>query len=224
MPYSLSPSTINIFKDCKKCFWLQFRKNLKRPDGIFPSLPSGMDRILKAHFDSYMEDALPPELVKHKVDAKLFNDRILLDKWRDAKRGISYTDEKGNTLKGAVDNILTKDNKLIVLDYKTRGYELREDTHEYYRDQLNFYNFLLRKNGYETQDYFYLIFYHPDKVVDNIFLFHTDLLKLEVNVESAQALWKKALATLDGGMPQSSDSCAYCKYRNAKFNSSLLDF
>jgi CRISPR/Cas system-associated exonuclease Cas4 (RecB family) len=225
MPYSLSPSTINIFRDCPKCFWLQFRKNLKRPEGIFPSLPNGMDRILKEHFDSYMEkDILPPELVKHKIDAELFRDKKLLDKWRDAKRGICYTDEKGNILKGAVDNILKKGDKLIVLDYKTRGYEIKEDTHEHYRAQMNFYNFLLGKNGYETEDYSCLLFYHPDKVVDNIFLFHTTLVKVEVNVESAEKLWKDALNLLDGPMPESSGNCEYCRYREAKLNSSLLDF
>lgn len=29
----------------------------KRPDTIFPSLPSGMDRILKDHFDKFMKRA-----------------------------------------------------------------------------------------------------------------------------------------------------------------------
>jgi hypothetical protein len=225
MPYSLSPSTLNVFKDCPRCFWLQFRKNLKRPEGIFPSLPSGMDRILKEHFDSYIgKDALPPELVKNKVDAKLFDDKKLLEKWRDMKRGLVYTDEKGNILKGCVDNILVKDKKLIVLDYKTRGYEPRVDTHEHYRNQMDFYNFLLRKNGHETEEYSYLLFYHPDKVVDNIFLFHTNLVKIDVNVKHAEQVWKNALALLEEGMPDASKECEYCRYREAKINSSLLDF
>jgi len=76
---------------------------------------------LKDHFDSYMgKEELPPEFKKHKIDARLFEDKQLLDKWRNARIGISVKDEKGNILKGAVDNILVKDNKLIVLDYKTR--------------------------------------------------------------------------------------------------------
>jgi len=37
--------------ECPRCFWLQIVKNIKRPAGIFPSLPSGMDKILKVHFD-----------------------------------------------------------------------------------------------------------------------------------------------------------------------------
>ena len=195
-------------KDCPKCFWLQLRKNLKRPEGIFPSLPSGMDRILKDHFDSFIgKQILPPELVKHNVDAKLFEDKKLLDKWRDYKRGIEWKDEKGNILKGAVDNILIKDDKLIVLDYKTRGYEVKEDTHEHYRDQMDLYNLLLRKNNFKTQDYSYLLFYHPDKVVDNIFLFHTALIKIDVNIKHAEKIWESAIELLDGNMPAASREC-----------------
>src|SRR3989338_5295800 len=63
MPYKFSPSNLSLLKECKRCFWLQFNKNIKRPQGIFPSLPSGMDKILKAHFDSYRDKGeLPPEL------------------------------------------------------------------------------------------------------------------------------------------------------------------
>ena len=49
--------------DCPRCFWLAQHNIWKRPPGIFPSLPSGMDKILKEHFDKFMEKGeLPPEL------------------------------------------------------------------------------------------------------------------------------------------------------------------
>jgi len=89
---------------------------------------------------------------------------------------------------------------------------------------MDIYNFLLRKNNYETEDYSYLIFYHPDKVVDNVFLFHTTLVKVEVNINHAEDLWKEALSLLDKPMPDSSKECEYCVYRERKINSSLLDF
>ena len=181
MPYKLSPSTLNLFKECKKCFWLKFNKNIKRPETIFPSLPSGMDRVLKIHFDNYRDkDQLPPEL-KELKELKLFKDKELLEEWRNNRKGITVEDKEGNILRGAVDNILTKENKLIVLDYKTRGYPLKEDTKDHYQDQLDIYNFLLRKNNYETEDYAYLLFYHPEKVNEkgNV-IFNTDLIKMKV--------------------------------------------
>ncbi len=53
MAFKLSPSSLNLMQDCPRCFWLTQHKVWKRPAGIFPSLPSGMDRILKIHFDKF---------------------------------------------------------------------------------------------------------------------------------------------------------------------------
>ena len=215
MPYALSPSTLNLFNECKRCFWLQFNKQIKRPDTIFPSLPSGMDNILKTHFDSFMEKGqLPPELCNSECkDLKLFNDKELLKAWRSNFKGIKAEDKEGNILRGAVDNILTKRDKLIVLDYKTRGFPLKEDTAEHYQDQLDIYNFLLRKNSYKTEDYSYLLFYHPKEVTkEGNVIFNTDLVKMKINIKNAEKLWKKAIKVLKGKMPKPAKECGFCKW------------
>ena len=49
----LSPSALNVFNDCPRCFWLDKNKRMKQPRGIFPSLPSGMDKVLKSRYDVY---------------------------------------------------------------------------------------------------------------------------------------------------------------------------
>jgi len=216
MAYKFTPSTLNLLDDCPRCFYLQYRHDLKRPDGIFPSLPSGMDRILKEHFDLYAsKDELPPE-IKGLKDVKIFRDPII-NVWRNNRKGIEFKDEDDNILKGAVDAILIRGKKLIVLDYKTRGYPLKEDTHEHYRNQLNLYNLLLRKNGYETEDYSYLLFYHPNRVIESVVMFNSDLVKMDVDIKSAQDLLKKAISLLDGKMPDASPGCGYCKYRETAF-------
>ena len=46
----------------------------------------------------------------------------------------------GIILRGAVDEILDKNGTLIVLDFKTRGFPTKEDTAEFYRDQIDIYN------------------------------------------------------------------------------------
>lgn len=219
MNYKFSPSTLGLLKGCPRCFWLQFNKGLKRPAGIFPSLPSGMDRILKAHFDSFMcRGLLPPELKELNGSVKLFDNEPLLGEWRDNFRGIRWKDEKGNTLFGAVDNILVKGGKLIVLDYKTRGFPLKADSHEYYQDQLDIYNFLLRKNGYQTEDYSYLLFYHPAKVNETgDVVFNTDLKEIVVNVNNAKRILNEALECLTGELPDNSEECGFCKWRKETY-------
>lgn len=215
MPYKLSPTAINLMEECPRCFWLTHHNVWKRPQGIFPSLPSGMDNILKTHFDKFMKKGLlPPELCNNGEckNLKLFDDEDKLKVWRSNFKGISWKDKEGNELHGAIDNILIKGKKLIVLDYKTRGFPLKDDTAEHYRFQQNVYNFLLRKNGYETEDYFYLLFYVPKHVTDSgEVVFDTQLVKMDVDVKSAEKTWKKALTLLSGDCP--AKSCEWCERR-----------
>lgn len=202
--------------DCPRCFWLKLVKKIKRPDTIFPSLPSGMDKILKEHFDRFMKKGLlPPELEEIKGEVKLFDDEDLLKVWRSNFKGIQYLDKKNDVLlRGAVDNILVKGEKLIVLDYKTRGYPLKEDTHKHYQMQLDMYNFLLRKNNYKTEDYGYLLFYYPNKVMETgEVIFDTVLKKVKINVEDGERVFKKGVRILKGEEPSSNKECGFCGLR-----------
>lgn len=212
MPYKFSPSSLSLLEECGHCFWMQFNKGIRRPESVFPSLPSGMDRVLKEHFDSFMDKGeLPPELREIDDDVRLFDDKELLKEWRNNFKGIQWADAQGNVLRGAVDNILRKGERLIVLDYKTRGYPLKEDTAAHYQNQLDIYNFLLRKNGYETESYAYLLFYHPLKVNgDGSVVFHTDLVKMQISVKNAELIFKKALKVLEGKIPKASKTCGFC--------------
>lgn len=222
MTYKLSPSSINLMLDCPRCFWLQLVKKIKRPEGIFPSLPSGMDRVLKNHFDKFMEKGeLPPEIREYGVGNgyKLFSDKAKLDVWRSNFKGIQYKDKtSGILLRGAVDNILEKGKKLIVLDYKTRGFPLKEDTHEHYITQMDIYNFLLRKNGYDTADYTYLLFYYPKEVADTgEVVFDTKLIKIETDPKRGEKIFEKAIKILQSKEPpESSKDCGFCGWKDSK--------
>jgi CRISPR/Cas system-associated exonuclease Cas4 (RecB family) len=209
----LSPSSLNLFVECPRCFWLQIN-GISRPSGAFPSLPSGMDSILKKHFDKFMErNQLPPEL-KELKEYKLFNDKELLKIWRSNFKGLEYQD-KGVLLHGAIDNLLIKGKKLVVLDYKTRGFPLKEDTHEHYIMQMSVYNFLLRKNGYQTVDYSYLLFYHPSHVLETgEVIFNTDLVKIKTSVKEGEKLFLKAVELINSECPEKTKGCEWCGWND----------
>jgi len=211
--FKLSPSSLNLMQECPRCFWLQMHKVWKRPAGIFPSLPAGMDRILKAHFDRFMERGeLPPELCENYEcrNLSLFEDKEKLAVWRNNLKGIVWKDRNGNVLKGAVDNILVKGRKLIVLDYKTRGYGVKKDTAEHYQLQLDIYNFLLRKLGYFTEDFGFLLFYVPKEVLPTgEVLFDTELIKMKIDVKRAERVWRGALKLLNSDCPK--EGCVWCE-------------
>ena len=216
MTYKLSPSALSLMEDCPRCFWLHHNLDKKRPDTIFPSLPSGMDSVLKKHFDKFMKKGqLPPELRENKEckDCNLFNDEELLKVWRSNFKGIGIEDKEGNILHGAVDNILVKGKKLIVLDYKTRGFPLKEDTHEHYQNQVDIYNYLLRENGYKTEDYAFLLFYYPKEVLETgEVVFDTVLKKMKIDVTNAESIWKKAIKLLNDSCPDKHKhkDCPWC--------------
>ncbi len=199
-------------KECPRCFWLTQHKVWSRPQGIFPSLPSGMDNILKTHFDKFRErKELPPELCDNHncSDMKLFEDKELLTIWRNNFKGVRWEDKEGNVLFGAVDDVLVKGKKLIVMDYKTRGFPLKEDTADLYQDQLDIYNFLFRKNGYETEDYAFLIFYYPKEALETgEVIFDTELKKMKIDIKNAETIFRNAINLLNSDC--SKESCEWC--------------
>lgn len=212
----LSPSTISLFMECPRCFWLQFNKNIHRPRGVFPSLPGGMDGVIKKYYDKYRKmGKLPPE-IEGKVKGKLFDNEVLLKSWQSNWEGLKYYDKKlGALMKGVLDDCLVNDDIYIPLDYKTRGYELKDDTSSHYQHQLDVYCFLLAKNGYKTADFAYLIYYFPKEVLENGQVsFEVEPKKIETDIKRAENLFKDAVACLKGPEPKhhSNSTCEFCNW------------
>lgn len=212
----LSPTTgLSLFLECPRCFWLRYNEKVHRPDTVFPSLPGGMDRIIKVYFDSYRKlSQLPPE-IEGKVSGLLFPDQEKLDDWRNWRRGLNFTDEGlGATLNGAVDDLLQDGEYVIPLDYKTRGSAPKEGASEqYYRTQLDTYVFLLQKNGMKTREYAYLVYYYPDKISDSHTVkFSVDVVKVETDGQRAYKIFSDAVACLKGPIPKSHTECGFCAW------------
>jgi len=209
----LSPSSLNLFKECPRCFWLEKNKGIKRPRGIFPSLPGGMDLVIKDYFDKYrMIDKLPPE-VDGKVSGKLFSNMAVLEKWRNWRTTeLRYEDKVLNAiLTGALDDCLISNDIYIPLDYKTRGSELKDDPRQYYQTQLDCYCLILESSGYKTEGLAYLLYYWPLEVKeDGLVRFHVEPIKIETNIDAAKKIFEDAINVLNSEIPQASVECEYC--------------
>jgi hypothetical protein len=123
-------------------------------------------------------------------------------------------DKKHNVLlRGAVDEILVHNNELVVLDFKTRGFPIKKDTHKSYQDQLDIYRFLLVKNGHKVSKKGYLLFFHPITITDEgKFIFKTEVVEMKLDADSGEKLFKKAIKVLEGRMPAASKDCGFCKW------------
>lgn len=212
--FRLSPSTVSLFLDCPRCFWRALNQQVHRPRGIFPSLPGGMDLVIKDYFDGYRaRGEMPPE-VKGKVRGTLFPDREVLERWRNWRLGLRYEDrESGGVLSGALDDCLVEKDKYIPLDYKTRGGDLRGGEEKYYQHQLDIYSLMLQENGFPAAGAAYLLYYIPKKVAEGGQV-RFDVIPHEVktDTERARETLREAIACLKEPMPARHSECEYCSW------------
>ena len=229
MQIKLSPSAISVFRDCPRCFWLEKNRNVKRPRGIFPSLPGGMDRIIKAYMDGcrpqhYKGSVLPPELVHPRTSGlALFNDQTKLNRWRNWRSGLVYQNENGDILSGALDDLLFDPAAGLYhpFDYKTKGSPTTdEDTIKYYQPQTDFYGVMLDANGMPVGDRAIFSYWSPDVVLKyaaegehaGVVSFNTQVIAIDVNLERGKELFERALVCLRGPMPEADPECEYCHH------------
>ncbi len=210
----LSPSSLSLFLECPRCFWLQVVKGVRRPASVFPSLPSGMDKILKEHFDRHRRENTHPEEL-HNLKGRLFQDIERLKVWRNPSRGLRFEDpETGIILMGAIDDLfITEDGLYAPIDFKTRGFPVKENTANSSQNQMDIYTFLLEKNELNPARFAILLYYHPITV--NSFCnveFHAETVKIPTNPKNAESVFYKAIEVIRGEIPERSKNCEFCNW------------
>ncbi len=88
----LSPSSLNLFLECPRCFWLRFNKGITRPETPASTMPLGMDLTLKNYYDAVRKDGLPPELKGH-VDGRLLPEPDRIAEMRKTSFGFQLNSE-----------------------------------------------------------------------------------------------------------------------------------
>jgi len=146
----LSPNSLNLFLECPRCFWLEKRQGIKRPQPFPYALNTAIDILLKKEFDSYRAENKPhPLLVENNIEAQLFPNQKLLNQWRSNFAGIRYFDSQLDaTLFGAVDDILEfRDEKLAPLDYKSTGSAV-PTVYDRFQLQMDISHFFWKRMGF----------------------------------------------------------------------------
>lgn len=210
-PIKLSPSTLNLFAECPRCFWLALKAGLPRPAGPFPSLPVGMDSIIKKYFDTYRgKNELPP-ILKNKIRGRLAV---------GMPKTLYFNDEPGYVLYGRPDEYLELPDKLVAaLDHKTRASEPKELL-QVYQNQLDIYDLLLEENGYPSAGKAYLVYYYPGvgELHEGV-PFGTTIKEIKTNKTAARELFHKAIELLEqAGPPRSQAECEFCDWVDKRQN------
>ena len=215
----LSPNTLNLYTQCKRCFYLTVKYKIKRPRGPVSTLPSSIDYLIKDYFEYYRRINKLPPFLENIISGKLIThlDKTLYYRFtlRDKKVVIA----------GKLDEcIVLEDGKYVPLDHKTRGKSpTMEQVHPSYQLQMEIYSLLLKENNYPTKDIAYLIYYFPELVSDytakemsGIINFGFKVIELKLDILRAKRIINEAVECLEKDeIPESSPDCEYCRWHNA---------
>lgn len=192
---------------------------MPKPRGIFPTLPSGMDRVMKNYFDCHRGTL--PEILKGKVPGVLYQDMNNLKRWRMWNTAPQYFDAGLNVLvRGGIDDMLINVDVLSPLDFKTKGSEPKTDGSEYYQTQMDCYNMIFQDAGFKVSEKAFLCYIYPevcfkDGTPITPFLsieFATKVFELQCSIQRAKDLIAKACEVLRGPRPPHSVTCEYCVF------------
>ena len=168
-PFKLSRSKIDLFLNCPRCFYIDRRLGTGPPPSLPFSLNSAVDHLLKKEFDTYRAKQEPhPLMKKYSIDAIPYQHEDLKD-WRENFKGVQVHHKDTNLiLTGAIDDVwINPKSKLMVVDYKSTSKNgevtLDADWQIAYKRQMEFYPWLLRKNGFEVSRTGYFVYCNGNK-------------------------------------------------------------
>ena len=215
---SLSPSKLGIYRDCPRCFYDANVLKIERPRGIFPSLPGGIDRVMKVHGDQYRGRMMPP---LDKTLTGIFWGTVeqinKLRNWRSGLKASLTAHGKSVNVIGALDDlVLEHDGTYSPFDTKTKGDVPKDDGSQYYQAQMDFYALMLRQNGMMPSGKAYLAYWYPVSAEGNGITFACQPYTLTADADRAIKLIEDAVAVLIGDRPAVNPTCEYCKFAEAR--------
>lgn len=211
----ISPSSLNLYRDCPRCFWLQLNEGVRRPEPPSSTVPMGVDLTLKVYFDEWRKTTGVPPLLSGKLPGRLLKDEALIAKFRS--RSFEWYDkEVGAYFTGILDDALELEEKYIVpLDNKTRGFPPKEP-HAAHVVQMSAYTLILRENGFTTKNLAYLIYWflnHKSFEMKAPLDFNVAIEEVRTDPDRVLSLFREAATSLRGELPPPSAECAFCMYR-----------
>lgn len=224
----LSRSKIDLFVECRRCFFLEQVLGVKRPSMAPFTLNIAVDHLLKKEFDLHRDGGTAHPLMKtYGIDAIPFaHDHM--EKWRHNFTGVEYFHEPtGLTIFGAVDDVwVNPEGELIVVDYKATAKDgeitLSGRFGEQYKRQMAVYQWLLRNNGFAVSNTGYFVYVNGKKdaaAFDGKLEFDVILLTHEGDpswIEPTLMEIKKCLESTD--IPTEGRECEHCRYRTEAGN------
>jgi len=185
-----------------------------------------VDELLKSEFDVHRaEGTKHPFMETYGVDAVPFQHEKM-DEWRDSLRaGFLHVHPETNLeITGGVDDIWqNSEGELLVVDYKATSKKdevsIDADWQIAYKRQIEVYQWLLRRNGFDVSDTGYFVYVNGDadaEAFDKRLEFDVSVIPYEGDdgwVDDVLKKIKKTLMSKD--IPEPDPDCDYCAYHRA---------
>lgn len=240
-PFKLSRSKIDLFLNCPRCFYLDRRLGVSQPPGFPFNLNSAVDTLLKKEFDIHRaENTTHPLMKTYGLNLVPFQHKMM-DQWRENFKGVRFLHEPTNfIITGAVDDLWTdpstsfgsaqdkslgagKKGVIYVVDYKstskTSEVNLDADWQIGYKRQMEVYQWLFRRNGFEVSDTGYFVYCNGQtdrRAFDGKLEFDIKIIPYTGDdswVEEEIIKARKCL--MNDKIPKPSATCDYCQYVEA---------
>lgn len=224
--FKVSRSKIELFMQCPRCFWLDARLKIKRPNGPPFRINSAIDELLKKEFDVHRKKGTPHAIMEQFSVAAIPFAHKDLDTWRENFVGVQALHEPSNLLVfGAVDDIwVNADEELIVVDYKATAKDgevtIDADWQIAYKRQLEVYQWLLRQQGFKVSDTGYFVYANGRLDMEGFYdkvEFRTKVIPYTGSDKWIDKTLLKMKETLEGDMPAVGTAamggpCDFCDY------------
>lgn len=226
-PFKVSRSKIELYKQCPRCFWLDLRLKIKRPEGPPFNINKAIDELFKKEFDVFRAKGEPhPLMVAHNIKAKPYTHEKLSD-WREPFVGVQHVHAPTNLLVfGGIDDVWIDDEtgELIVADYKatakTKEVDISSGWQISYKRQVEVYQWLLRQNGLKVSDTAYFVYANGRADLDGFndrVEFRTKVIPYTGSDAWIEPTLLEMKACMDGDIPRVGDSimggeCEFCAY------------
>jgi len=222
-PFKLSRSKIDLFVECPQCFYLDRRLGVGRPPSFPFTLNSAVDALLKKEFDLHRKEKTPHPLIEEfGIDAVPYQHKDI-DTWRNTFKGIEYLDPNTNLLiAGAIDDIwVNPKGEVIIVDYKatskTSEVNLDAEWQDGYKRQMEIYQWLFKKNGFNVCPTGYFVYCNGDTgkpYFDKKLEFDIKVIPYTGDdswIEETLKDIKKCL--MSDKIPEMNSDCDFCNYR-----------
>ena len=217
----LSRTKIELFSECPRCLYLDVARGIPRPSGPPFTLNNAVDSLMKAEFDRYRATGEPHPLFETVgLDAVPFQ-HAELEVWRQNFKGLRWVDEEtGWTLCGAIDDLWkARTGELIVADYKATSRSetpTSENLYPSYRRQMDVYQFLVRRHGFEVSNRGWFVYTNGDGragAFGDKLCFTTSMVPYDGNDAWVLDAFRRAVATVGQAVvPAPGERCKYCAY------------